>query len=262
MTFLLSKLILSSVTIIAITGVSGFNLKMTANAPQLRAVLWDVDGTLADSYMLGYASTNTVFRNNGLPEIGEDVYHMGTKYTTPRRLAWHSTGNPDDDCGIELGNQFDNLYVNLVSLETAPFYNGISDVLSSLVKEYPSLRHGALSNACGAYVTAVLRVNSVTNDFVIGLGADDVPAAKPCPDGLLQICDVLQIHPSQCIYVGDSPSDGQAAKNAGMPSVGVTWGSHPIETVEPAFTYTVHNTESLGFILSEILGKSVNVESQ
>ena len=92
MTFLLSKLILSSVTIIAITGVSGFNLKMTANAPQLRAVLWDVDGTLADSYMLGYASTNTVFRNNGLPEIGEDVYHMGTKYTTPRRLAGIASG--------------------------------------------------------------------------------------------------------------------------------------------------------------------------
>ena len=93
MTFLLSKLILSSVTIIAITGVSGFNLKMTANTPQLRAVLWDVDGTLADSYMLGYASTNTVFRNNGLPEIGEDVYHMGTKYTTPRRLAWKKAWN-------------------------------------------------------------------------------------------------------------------------------------------------------------------------
>lgn len=232
---------------------------MSSNLPILRAVLWDVDGTLADSYLLGYKSTNSVLRNNGLPEIGEDVYHMGTKYTTPRRLAWHSTGNPDDDCGIALGDQFDSLYVNLVTMETAPFYDGISNLLSSLVKYHPTLRLGALSNACGAYVTAVLKVNGVTNDFLIGLGADDVPAAKPSPDGLLQICRALDIHPSQCIYVGDSPSDGQAATNAGMPSVGVTWGSHPIETVRPAFTHTVSSTESLRTVLLEILGKPASL---
>jgi HAD superfamily hydrolase (TIGR01549 family) len=188
---------------------------------QFRAVLWDVDGTLADSYLLGYTSTNTVFKNNGIGEIEEHVYHMGTKYTTPRRLAWHSTGDPDHACGQELGKQFDEMYVNLVSLETAAFYDGIPDVLSTIIKKHPDVKLGALSNACGAYVQAVLQVNGVSDDFRIGLGADDVPAAKPKPDGLLQICEFMNILPSQCIYVGDSPSDGQAAMNCGMPSVGM-----------------------------------------
>ena len=226
---------------------------MTSNSPQLRAVLWDVDGTLADSSMLCFESTNAVFRNNGMAEIGEDMYHMGTKLTTPRRMAWHSTGNPDDVSGIALGDQFDDLYVKLVSMETAAFYDGIPNVLTSLLKKNPTLRHGALSNACGAYVRAVLQVNGVSDMFVVGLGADEVPAAKPSAAGLLQICRELDIDPSHCIYIGDSPSDGQAASNAGMASVGVTWGSHPVETVRPAFTHTVHDTDALGLLLMDML---------
>jgi phosphoglycolate phosphatase-like HAD superfamily hydrolase len=242
---------------IASRNVLSFHMTMMSNSPQLRALLWDVDGTLADSYLLGYSSTNAVFRNNGMAEIGEDVYHMGTKFTTPRRMAWHSTGNPDDESGIALGDQFDDLYVKLVSMETAAFYSGIPNVLTSLVKKNPTLRHGALSNACGAYVRAVLQVNGVSDMFVVGLGADEVPAAKPSADGLLQICKDLDIDPSHCIYIGDSPSDGQAASNAGMPSVGVTWGSHPVETVRPAFTHMVHDTEALGLLLMQMLEKCV-----
>jgi hypothetical protein len=57
-----------------------------------RAILWDVDGTLSDSYMLGFSSTQKVLSNNGKAAITEDEYHLGTKYTTPRRLSWHVTG--------------------------------------------------------------------------------------------------------------------------------------------------------------------------
>ena len=237
--------------------VLSFHMKMTSDSPQLRVVLWDVDGTLADSYKLGYSSTNAVFKNNGMAEIGEDVYHQGTKFTTPRRMAWHSTGNPDDESGIALGDQFDDLYVKLVSMDTAAFYDGIHNVLTSLLRKNPNLRHGALSNACGAYVRAVLQANGASDMFVVGLGADEVPAAKPSADGLLQICRDLDIDPSHCIYIGDSPSDGQAASNAGMPSVGVTWGSHPIETVRPAFTHMVHDTDALGLLLMQMLEESV-----
>lgn len=242
--------------------VYGFNLNMKLTPSQLRVVLWDVDGTLSDSSLLCFDSTNTVLRNNGLPEVDKDVYHIGTKFTTPRRMAWHSTGDPDDISGVALGDQFDELYVKLVTMETAPFFPGMSEVLVSLVTEHPTLRLGALSNACGAYVTAVLKVNGVTEDFVIGLGADEVPAAKPHPDGLLMICRALDLHPSQCVYIGDSPSDGQAATNCGMPSVGVTWGSHPVETVKPAFTHMVSSMDALRTTLLEILGTPVSASRE
>ena len=216
-----------------------------------RAVLWDVDGTLSDSFRLGYDSTLSVLKNVGV-QITEDQYHQGTKLTTPRRLAWHVTGNPDDPVGVDLGKQFDDLYVELVSTSTAPFYPGIPEVLD-VVEKQDGVVLGALSNACGAYVQAVLRVNGVTGRFRIGLGADEVPAAKPAPDGLLLICNRLGVDPSACIYIGDSPSDGQAAAAAGMKSVGVTWGSHPESTVRPAFTETVHTPDDLSRAILTIL---------
>lgn len=102
-------------------------------------------------------------------------------------------------------------------MSTAPFYGGIKEMLSSIAEKYPLIRFGALSNACGAYVRAVLSTNEVSDIFVMQLGADDVPAPKPHPDGLLYICEQMGgLDPSKCIYIGDSPTDGQAATAAGM----------------------------------------------
>jgi phosphoglycolate phosphatase-like HAD superfamily hydrolase len=65
-------------------------------------VLWDVDGTLSDSLQLGFDSTNAVLQRNGKNPISTESYHQGTKFTTPRRMAWHVTGDPDHLIGEEL----------------------------------------------------------------------------------------------------------------------------------------------------------------
>lgn len=65
-------------------------------------VLWDVDGTLSDSFQLGFDSTNAVLQKNGKDHISTESYHQGTKFTTPRRMAWHVTGDPDHPIGEEL----------------------------------------------------------------------------------------------------------------------------------------------------------------
>lgn len=209
------------------------------------AVLWDVDGTLSDSYLLGYSSTNAVLQQHGKACINEEEYHEGTKYTTPRRLAWHVTGNPDDAIGIELGDEFDRLYVELVSSKTAALYPGITDLLNTIQQQYPYCRFGALSNACTAYVEAVLIANDLRDKFDVALGADKVLAAKPAPEGLWQCCEILQLPPQRCIYIGDSPTDGQAATAAGMKSIGVTWGSHVEEKIVPNFSLTVQEVTQL-----------------
>ena len=95
--------------------------------------------------------------------------------------------------------------------------------------------------------------------FKVALGADEVPAAKPAGDGLILCCERLGVQPSsrctraraeasagseagkqaspppplpslcepivRSVYIGDSPSDGKAARAAGMKSVGVLWGA-------------------------------------
>jgi phosphoglycolate phosphatase-like HAD superfamily hydrolase len=193
-----------------------------------RVVLWDVDGTLADSTELGFSSTNKVLRDAALREITRDEYLRGTRYTTPRRLAWHATKNADDACGEALGAAFDDAYVALVTTTTAGFYPGIARIVVRLREE--GRKQAVLSNACGAYARAVIAANECVDVMARVYGADDVPRAKPEPDGLVQIARELGL---ECIdrsmaYVGDAPSDGAAAKSAGMLAVGVNWGSHDL----------------------------------
>ena len=222
--------------------------------PKVRGVLWDVDGTLSDSSTLGYTSTMKVLQNYGNIRITEEEYHDGTRYTTPHRFAWHVTGDPEDSIGEILGKQFDELYVDLVSTETAGLYPGIRELLTSFCKNHGEyMQMGALSNACGNYVRAVLKANQIDLLFQVQLGADEVPAPKPQPDGLQQCCKSLNLNPCQCVYIGDSPTDGLAATAAGMFAIGVSWGSHPIAKLKETFPIVVDTVHDLNAELERFI---------
>jgi phosphoglycolate phosphatase-like HAD superfamily hydrolase len=228
--------------------------KPTTAMSKVRAVLWDVDGTLSDSSNLGFTSTLQVLKNNGIDNITPEDYHLGTRYTTPDRFAWHVTGNPKDPIGAVLGQQFDELYVNMVSQETAGFYAGMKELLLKFKGDHQDeVVFGALSNACGDYVRAVLKSNGVDSLFPVQLGADEVDAPKPHPEGLLKCCKLLDLHPTQCVYIGDSPTDGQAAAAAGMHAIGVSWGSHPLSSLEKAFPIVAHEVSQLRGHIADFL---------
>ena len=217
-----------------------------------KAVIFDIDGTLCDSFQLGFSATNTVLQNNGFSTVSSDQYHAGTKWTTPERLARHCGLDPliDPDqfkvIGSKLGAEFDTLYIGLVSTDTAPFYPGIDILLQKLAGH---TKIGALTNAAVAYAERVLEANVARSLFAVVHGADDVPKPKPAPDGLLQCCRELGVDVLDAVYIGDSPSDGAAARATGMACVGVTWGSHGAATVAPAFDTCVDSVAELHSLL-------------
>lgn len=239
----------------------------------IEAIIFDIDGTLADSWKLCFDATQVVLENNNLPTITTEIYHQCTRYSTPHRLAIHAGLSLEDDnfdsVGNRLGQEFDDLYVGLVSKQTAGFYNGIDQVLQKIMttkrvadndSSAKEIKLACLTNACVAYAHAVLKVNSFVGDnadtvlyekFLSIHGADSVPAPKPEPDGLYQICKELNVQPENAVYVGDSPSDALAADAAGMPSIGVTWGSHSEEGVrKAAFTYVATSIDELAALLN------------
>lgn len=225
----------------------------------LKGIIFDIDGTLADSWKLGFDATIVVLENNEIPLITEKTYHEGTRYATPDRLARHAGLEPSDPdyetVGSKLGTEFDNLYVGLVSKETAGFFDGVDQLLKDVPR---SVALGALTNACVGYAYAVLKTNSEKRDnlydrFLSIRGADNVPAPKPKPDGLFQVCKDLSLLPEECVYIGDSPSDAEAAHAAGMPSIGVLWGSHPEDSLRQApFSLICRNVEELRAALNVV----------
>ena len=86
-----------------------------------------------------------------------------------------------------------------MSRETAGLFDGIDRLLRSIaLSGHPQ---GALSNACGAYVRAVVAANELDEVpgqriglFGVVKGADEVAAAKPAPDGLIECCEVRAGH--------------------------------------------------------------------
>ena len=88
----------------------------------VKGILFDVDGTLADSWKLGFDATQVVLQRNNIELITQELYHDCTRYCTPDRLARHVGYVPEDglifhQVGQRLGKEFDDLYVNLVSFE-------------------------------------------------------------------------------------------------------------------------------------------------
>ena len=95
-------------------------------------VVFDIDGTLADSFRLGFDATNVVLQRNAFPPISEADYHDNCIYVTPERMARHAVGEHDEDLGKRLGAEFDREYIALVSTETAGFYPGLRPLLERL----------------------------------------------------------------------------------------------------------------------------------
>ena len=196
------------------------SLILPSSSARMRAILFDIDGTLCDSTPLCFDATNKILTHNGFQNIDISAYKAGSKYTTAKRFAWHAAGDPEAEIGNTLGEQFDNLYVDLVSQDSVPLFPGISSLVESIKKTDGSIKLGALTNACGAYARAVQSSHPVIKQcFEISLGVDDVPSPKPSGEGLLACCKALGIEPKEAIYIGDAPTDGFAAFSAGNPFI-------------------------------------------
>ena len=99
------------------TSVLPLKMSNTIDHPSdARGVIFDIDGTLADSWKLGFDATQVVLDNNNIPRITEELYHECTRYCTPDRLARHAGFLPSDgeqfkSIGEKLGREFDVRYV-------------------------------------------------------------------------------------------------------------------------------------------------------
>jgi hypothetical protein len=109
-----------------------------------------------------------------------------------------------------------------------------------------------LTNACLAYAEKVFSVYHLRTCFACVHGADSVPKPKPHPDGLWLCVSEMGLPREACchlVYVGDSPSDGKAARAAGMVAVGVSWGSYPRDALLTDFDFVVDSVSELRDLL-------------
>ena len=194
------------------------------SALRWQTILFDLDGTLADTIPLIVASYQHAFREVRGEEIDE-----------VRARAW--IGRPllgallEED--PERGHELDRTYREWNLANTSRLiqrYAGVPEMLSALTAAGADV-HVVTSKRRD---TARLALAAVGIDHLVDvLGAlEDTTRHKPEPDPLLEAARRLGIDPTSAVYVGDATVDVLAATAAGMAAVAVTWGAGERDALE------------------------------
>ena len=224
------------------------------------AVVWDVDGTLVESTDLGFEATNEVLARGGHAQISRADYLLGCRYTTPDRFSFHVGEEiPNGERGAALGADFDATYVARVSASTAGSFRASSGCCArwrsqATRRARSPTRRARTSRPCWRRTSSRRCRASGWRSSASRSVPTKCQRASPRPTAFSKCCAALRAEPGFSVYVGDSPSDGKAARAAGMKAVGVLWGANGEEALRPHFDELAADVDELIGALRRQLG--------
>jgi 2-phosphoglycolate phosphatase len=173
------------------------------------AVLFDFDGTLADSYAAITSSVNHVRATHGLPPLDElEVRrHVGRG---PEHLLQHTV--PSGELAANLASY--RAHHPAVMRRLTQLLPGARDTVLAL--HQAGLKLGVCSNKPSLYTRALLETLGIATLFSVVVGPEDVPRLKPAPDMLLAALTKLGVPPDAALYIGDMVVDIECARAAGI----------------------------------------------
>ncbi|MGA0609104.1 phosphoglycolate phosphatase [Caldimonas sp. KR1-144] len=185
-----------------------------------KAVLFDLDGTLADTAPDLGGAVNALRARRGLEPLPIETLRPVASAGARGMLAVGLSKSPTDADYESLRDEFLAEYEAGLDRATRLF-DGVRSLLDALTAR--GLPWGIVTNKAMRFTAPVVASLSLEDAAVI-IAGDTTPHAKPHPAPLLAACERLGITPAQAIYVGDDLRDVQAARAAGMPSVAATYG--------------------------------------
>ena len=196
----------------------------------LRAVLFDLDGTLADTERQNAEAVARVLARAARPLRDEEsAFVIGHGW---HEIYRHLVGNGGIELGYEeLMHKAGEERVRIVEEEGLDILPGAVDTVRRLSARYASC---VVSGSSRAEVEVVLRALGVDACFPWFLGAEDTARGKPFPDGYLLASTRLEVEPAACLVIEDSTAGIRAARAAGMRVVGVRAGNFARQPQEEA----------------------------
>jgi phosphoglycolate phosphatase len=189
--------------------------------PGIRAVLFDLDGTLVDSAPDLGAAADALRVRQGLPSLPLEHYRSraGSGARGMLQVAFGIT--PEHPGFDELKEAFFVEYTACLTQRTRAFPE-VDELLTTL--QLRGLRWGVVTNKSERFTRPMAQVMSLFETAATVISGDTTPHAKPHPAPLLEAARRLELVPAQCLYVGDDERDIQAGRAAGMPTVAACYG--------------------------------------
>lgn len=196
----------------------------SALAARTETVLFDLDGTLADTAADLVAPVQAMRAERGLAPLPFDRLRCRASMGA-RGLLGTGLGVDETMPGFPaLRDEFLRRYEAAMHVHTRLF-PGMAEVLDTL--EAASIRWGVVSNKIERFVRPILDALGLLERAACVIGGDTTAFAKPHPEPLLHGARVTGSPATACIYVGDDERDIRAGRAAGMTTVAVAWGFHP-----------------------------------
>lgn len=196
----------------------------------IRAVLFDLDGTLLNTLDDLATAVNVALNAHGMPQRTRAEVRAFVGHGVAKLIARAVPAGTDEATTAQVLDTFRAYYIDHSLDETAP-YDGILPMLQQL--KAAGIAIAVVSNKLEG-ATAALCQHFFGEDISVVIG--DVPdrPRKPAPDGTLAALARLGVSADEAVFVGDADSDVLTAKNAGLPCLGVTWGFRDADVLRAA----------------------------
>jgi pyrophosphatase PpaX len=184
--------------------------------PRPRSVLFDVDGTLIDTYRLYLEAYGRALR----PYLGRLPAHEEVAAQQPSSEKRFLVDWLGEEAGIACHEAMCSAYEELHRSHCEGAYDGVREMLTALrAVEVPM---GVVTGK-GRRAWEVTERELGLGPFLVVITEDEVEHPKPDPGGLLKAVESLACRPGETIYVGDSVSDMAAARAAGVRAGAALW---------------------------------------
>jgi len=193
-----------------------------------KAVLFDLDGTLADTAPDLAAALNRLRRDQGLADLALERVRPFASAGARGLLRVGFGIDPSDPEFGALRDAFLEQYRERTCVGTHLF-PGVAKLLAEL--KVRSIPWGIVTNKATRFTDRIVATLALEPACVVC--GDTTPHTKPHPAPLLYAAELLKLPASACWYLGDDLRDMQAARAAGMRPVAVQWGYHHPDSGEP-----------------------------
>jgi phosphoglycolate phosphatase len=204
----------------------------------IKLVIFDLDGTLIDSRLDLVHSVNAALRHIGRTELPDDVIASyvgdGAPVLIQRALgAEQARGEVADEGLVRKGLEFFLSYYRAHKLDHTTVYAGVAEALAAIQNSAGQSQYGSarklavLSNKPVVPSKAIVEALGLGHFFSQVYGGNSFATKKPDPEGARRLLEEHGVQPQQATIIGDSHVDVTTGRNAGMVTVGVTYGFAP-----------------------------------
>jgi phosphoglycolate phosphatase len=195
----------------------------------IQLVIFDLDGTLIDSRLDLVHSVNAALRHIERPELPPEVIASYVGDGAPILIQRALGGEASDEALIRKGLQFFLAYYREHKLDHTTVYPGVAESLKAIQNSANGQprKLAVLTNKPVIPARAIVEALGLGPYFFQVYGGNSFPTKKPEPEGVRQLLADCGIPANQAAIVGDSHVDIRTGRNAGLSTIGVTYGFAP-----------------------------------